>query len=55
MTHEQQTIDAIDQADWLIDESGYESVDDLWTSDPELFIALAAEWRGEHPMATLGA
>jgi len=40
---------AIDQADWLAAESGYTTVDDLWLSDPDLFEALATEWRNDHP------
>jgi hypothetical protein len=45
---------AIDQADWLTAESGYPSVNELWLFDPDLFMALATEYREEHPMAGLG-
>lgn len=45
---------AIDQADWLAEESGYETIDDLWLSDPDLFTALATEYREAHPMVGLG-
>ena len=48
MTQAQQTIDAIEQADWLATESGYETVESLWLTDPDLFVALATEWREEH-------
>lgn len=46
--------DAIDQADWLAAESGYTDTNDLWASDPQLFVTLAIEWREEHPMSQLG-
>lgn len=49
-----QLDDAIAQADWLATESGHESVDDLWRSDPDLFTALAQEWRDDHPLNQLG-
>lgn len=48
MNPDQQVIDAINQADWLAQESGYEDVEELWLSDPDLFVALAQEWRQDH-------
>ncbi len=35
----------IEQADWIAGQSNYENVNDLWQSDPDLFITLAAEYR----------
>lgn len=46
--------DAIDQADWMTEESSYNTVDELYQTDPDLFVNLAREWREEHPMANLG-
>lgn len=47
--------DPILQADWLASQSGYADVNDLYQSDPDLFVALAAEWRDEaSPWTGLG-
>jgi hypothetical protein len=35
----------IKQADWLCQESGFPTVDDLYWEDPELFVTLNIEWR----------
>ena len=50
----QRTSDAIAQADWLAAESGYADVQDLWISDPDLFVSLATEWREVNPWDQLG-
>ena len=50
----QRTSEAIAQADWLAAESGYADVEDLYQSDPDLFVSLAAEWRGDNPWHQLG-
>jgi hypothetical protein len=47
MTQEQQTIDAIDQADWMEAQTSY-SLDELYADDPDLFVVLATEWREAH-------
>ena len=44
----QHLTDAIDQADWLAEESGYPTPDELWLADPDLFVTLAQEWRASH-------
>lgn len=46
--------DSIDQTEWMTQESAYESVDDLYQSDPDLFVTLATEWRDDNPWAGLG-
>ena len=46
--------DAITQADWLTDQSGFSTLDDLWHGDPGLYEALAREWREDNPLADLG-
>lgn len=48
MTAQQQRQDTDDQTQWMQDEGGYESVEALWLSDPDLFVALAQEWRQQH-------
>ena len=48
MNEAQQLADTILQADWLGEQSGYSTVEELWLSDPELFVTLAQEWRSEH-------
>ena len=52
--HHITTIDTITQATWLSNESGYTDLDDLWATNPDLFIALTTKWRDEHPLAQLG-
>ncbi len=39
----------IEQADWIASQSNYENVNDLWQSDPDLFVALAIEYRDNNP------
>jgi hypothetical protein len=46
--------DAIAQADWLTSQSGYDDLNDLWLSDPDLYTALAREWREDNPLNNLG-
>jgi hypothetical protein len=43
----QQLNDTIAQATWLAAESGYADIEELWLSDPDLFVSLAQEWRQE--------
>ena len=53
-TTQQDINAAIEQADWLAEQSGYNNIDDLYQSDPDLFIALAAEYRDDNPWTGLG-
>lgn len=48
-----QTSDNPDQLEYLSDEAqflGYETINDLFLEEPELFDAIAAEYRSEHPV-----
>ena len=46
-TTQQEINAAIEQADWLAEQSGYNNIDDLYQSDPDLFVALATEYRND--------
>jgi hypothetical protein len=48
-TEDRQLQDAIEQADWLVGESGYTDLDDLLRTNPELFEHLATQWRSDNP------
>lgn len=50
----QRISDAIAQADWLVTESGSADVEQLWQTDPDLFVRLASEWRDNNPWDQLG-